>query len=55
MTNNSKNIIDLLRDIHNLSDALILENQDLKLQVVALEKQIQVLKDETHQRTKGLS
>ena len=48
---NDKNIIDLLRDIHNIYDELMHEIQDLKLKVTALQKENEILLNEINKRT----
>jgi len=49
--NNDKNIIDLLRDIHNIYDKLMHELQDLHLEVVTLQKENENLLNEINKRT----
>ncbi len=48
---NDKNIIDLLRDIHNIYDELLLEVQGLQLKVTALQKENENFLNETNKRT----
>jgi len=52
---NDKNIIDLLRDIHNIYDELMHEIQDLQLKVVSLQKENENLLNETNKRTDKIS